>query len=73
MIGPRSNLKVRTMNYLDFVSAALISGAMSSLVYVGMVATGRDKLTSLDVDMLCVTAVATFVSKIVARHPEWLS
>lgn len=61
------------MNYLDFVSAALVSGAMSSLVYVGMVATGRDKLTSLDVDMLCVTAVATFVSTIVARHPEWLS
>ena len=61
------------MDYMELVSAALAAAATASLVYVGMAATGRENLTSLDVDMVAVAAVATFVSTMVAKHPEWLS
>ncbi|RZI54587.1 MAG: hypothetical protein EOP12_02050 [Pseudomonas sp.] len=61
------------MDYLELVAAALSAAAVASLVYVGMAATGREHLTSLDVDMLGLAAMATFVSTMVAKHPEWLS
>lgn len=61
------------MDYLELMAAALAAGAIGSLVFVGIVATGRDNLTSLDVDMVCVATVATFVSTMLAKHPGWLS
>jgi hypothetical protein len=35
-------------------------------------ATSREDLTTLDVDMTTMTGMFTFVSMLVAQHPEWV-
>lgn len=61
------------MDHLDLACAVLAAIAMASLVYAGTVVPSPKDFTSMDIDMVVVTAVATFVSMMVAQHPEWLS
>lgn len=64
---------MQDMDYIELMSAALGALAMASVLYGCMAAAGRENLSSLDVDMVTMSAVATFISMMVAIHPEWLS
>jgi hypothetical protein len=68
-----SSLKMQDMDYAELTFAALVATAMASVFYGGMVAAGRENVTSLDIDRVTLAAVITFVSMMVAQHPEWLS
>jgi hypothetical protein len=58
---------------MEFFTAAMSSAVMASLVYIGTAATGRENLASLEIDMIAMAAIVTFISMMVANHPEWLS
>lgn len=64
---------MQDMEYVELAFAALMAMAMASVLYGSMAAAGREHLTSLDVDRVTLAAVITFVSMMVAQHPEWLS
>lgn len=61
-----------SMSYMELLFSALAAGASASVVYVGSMATSREDLTTLDVDMTTMTGMFTFVSMLVAQHPEWV-
>jgi pyridoxal biosynthesis lyase PdxS len=73
MIQYRSAVpRMQDMDYMELMYAALGASVMASVVYGCMAATGQEDLSTLDVDMVTLSAVATFVSTMVARHPEWI-
>ena len=73
MIRPRLILpRMRAMNYMELLFAALAAGASASMVYVGSAAASRDDLATLNIDMAIMTGAFTFVSMLVAQHPEWV-
>jgi hypothetical protein len=61
------------MSYLELLFAALAAGALASVVYVGSAMTSQEDPTTLDVDMATMTGMFTFVSMLVAQHPEWVA
>lgn len=65
-------LRMPSMSYMELLFSALAAGASASVVYVGSMATSREDLTTLDVDMTTMTGMFTFVSMLVAQHPEWV-
>ena len=68
---PRT-LRMRPMSYIELLFATLTAGASASVVYLGSVTTSREDLTTVDVDMATMTGMFTFVSMLVAQHPEWV-
>ena len=64
--------KMCPMSYMELLFAALAAGGSASVVYLGSTATSREDLTTLDVDVATVTGMFTFVSMLVAQHPEWV-
>jgi hypothetical protein len=61
------------MNYFEFLSSALAAIAMASLVYACTAVPSQKDPTSMDADIVVVSAIATFVAMMVAQHPAWLS
>lgn len=58
---------------MELLFAALAAGASSAVIYVGSAATSQEDLTTLDLDMATMTGMFTFVSMLVAQHPEWVA
>lgn len=65
--------RMLSMSYLELLFAALAAVAFASVVYVGSAAANGEDFTTLDVDMASMTGMFTFVSMLVAQHPEWVT
>jgi hypothetical protein len=67
------------MAYNDILLSLLAAAAMATLAGVCLIKTDKKsqrskiKLDTADVDMVALTAIATFVAVMVACHPEWVS
>ena len=67
------------MAYNDILLSLLAAAAMASLASLCLIRTDKKsrkspiKLDTADVDMVALTAIATFVAMMVACHPEWAS
>lgn len=67
------------MEYLDIAHAIFGAAAIASLVCLGLVETDKQdgktrlKMDTALVDMVSLSAIATFVAIMVAYHPEWVA
>jgi hypothetical protein len=64
--------RMHAMDYMELLLAALAAGTSASVVYVGSMATSQEDFTTLNVDMTTMTGMVTFVSMMIAQHPEWV-
>ena len=66
------------MAYNDILLSLLAAAAMASVAGLCLIRTDKKdrkfkiKLDTADVDMVVLTAIATFVAMMVACHPEWV-
>lgn len=71
------------MAYNNILLSLLAAAAMASLAGLCLINTGKKnrkskikikiKLDTVDVDIVALTAIATFVAMMVACHPEWVA
>ena len=67
------------MAYNDILLSLLAAVAMASLAGLCLIRTDKKsckskvKLDTADVDMVALTAIATFVAMMIACHPEWVA
>ena len=67
------------MEYLDIAHAIFGAAAIACLVCLGLVETDKQdgktrlKMDTALVDMVSLSAIATFVAIMVAYHPEWVA
>lgn len=67
------------MEYLDFAHAIFGAAAIASLMCLGLVETDKQdgktrlKMDTTLVDMVSLSAIATFAAIMVAYHPEWVA
>lgn len=64
--------KMQAMDYMAMLLAALTAALSTSVVYVGSKATSQEDSTALSVDMATMTGMVTFISMLIAQHPEWV-
>lgn len=64
--------RIHAMDYIELLLAALATGTSASVVYIGSMATSQEEFTTLNVDMTTMTGMVTFVSMLIAQHPEWV-
>jgi hypothetical protein len=59
---------MQEMDYAELTFAALAAMAVASVLYGSMVVSGREHLTSFDIDMVTLATVAIFLSMMVAQQ-----
>jgi hypothetical protein len=63
----------------DLILSLLAAVAMAILAGLGLIRIDKEssktkvELDTADVDTVALTAIVTFVSMMIARHPEWVS
>lgn len=58
--------------FYGFLFAAVAAVAMAALVHVGLATVNQKGDGTAHLDMTVMAAISTFVSMMVAQHPEWL-